>query len=519
MKFDIRKFKKISSDQHSTVLESDKGHKITVAHKALEPELRKHLSKMPIHMKEGGLVEEDFLSVKPMTANASVMPSEEEEIVAMSKAAPEMPSQPMGMDAQAPLEMPKGSTPENPLPSSAIENVNTTQIADPNKPAQDPLGYSQYEQNLMKGYGEQQQGLQMESQAKQFQAKEEQAALQKHQDVMLELKSNYDKKFQTLEQNRQQLMNDIQSSKIDPNRLYSNMSTGQKFELGIGLILGGMGAGLTGGENPVLKSLQNQIDRDVDAQRSELGKKQNLLSANMQEFGNLKDAMEMTKSQQLDVLSSKMKMAAAKAMNPMAKAQMLQEAGKLDQQSAGILQQLAQKRTMNEFLQNANKDPSKIPAAINIARITAPEMAKSLEERYVPAVNAVASIPVPKEVRDRITAGADLQKKVAELRAFADENKYSFNPQKKALGEQKAAQVLDAYRVAKGQGVFKESAKDFDAQMMPHDPTSLLDSWLKGTDKRYEDLQRTLHQEHSTLLKGYGLKGKEPIQTTAPKIK
>ena len=132
--------------------------------------------------------------------------------------------------------------------------------------------------------------------------------------------------------------------KIDPNRYVGSMSTGQKLSTAIGLIMGGMGAGIVGGENPAMKYLNNQIENDINAQKTDLGKKESLLSRNLQQFGNLRDATAMTRANMADLASLQMKQKAAQAQDPIAKARLLQEAGKLDMQAAQLIGPLKAKQ-------------------------------------------------------------------------------------------------------------------------------------------------------------------------------
>lgn len=62
--------------------------------------------------------------------------------------------------------------------------------------------------------------------------------------------------------------NELASTKIDPERYWSNKSVGSKIAIGIGAFLSGLGSGMQGraGENKVLESLSKEIDRDVQSQ-------------------------------------------------------------------------------------------------------------------------------------------------------------------------------------------------------------------------------------------------------------
>lgn len=105
-----------------------------------------------------------------------------------------------------------------------------------------------------------------------------------------------------------QMMDDIRSSKIDPNRIFSDAGVGgfKKITAIIGIALGGFAQGLRGGPNTALDIINATIDRDIDAQKSELEKKKgllgeqrNLYSQKLQQFGDARAAEAASKSDML----------------------------------------------------------------------------------------------------------------------------------------------------------------------------------------------------------------------------
>jgi hypothetical protein len=88
---------------------------------------------------------------------------------------------------------------------------------------------------------------------------------------------------------------DIADQKIDPHRLWNSKSAGQQAASLIGIVLGGIGAGMSGGPNMALQVIDKQIERDINAQTAELGKKENLLSALFRKYGNLEQAQGMAR--------------------------------------------------------------------------------------------------------------------------------------------------------------------------------------------------------------------------------
>jgi hypothetical protein len=78
---------------------------------------------------------------------------------------------------------------------------------------------------------------------------------------------------------------DFDREKVDPDRLWSSKSVGQKLMLGIAAAFAG--SSTAGGENPVLKRLDQQIDRDVKAQienRNAKGQKVGFLRGQYNDF-------------------------------------------------------------------------------------------------------------------------------------------------------------------------------------------------------------------------------------------
>lgn len=76
------------------------------------------------------------------------------------------------------------------------------------------------------------------------------------------------------EQDRDAAVDDYMKSKVDPNRHWKNMGTGGQVFAALAVALNGFGNGLTGrAGNDALGIIQHAIDRDIEAQKIELGKK------------------------------------------------------------------------------------------------------------------------------------------------------------------------------------------------------------------------------------------------------
>lgn len=210
----------------------------------------------------------------------------------------------------------------------------------------DPYGTNAYQDSYMKGLNSEKAGLQQEAAAADAQGQAQAALLGKQQAIQAEQQSEFQRHFQALDSERAALQKDIQDNHIDPNHFVNTMDGASKIATAIGMIASGMGAGMSHQSNLAVDFLHKQIDNDIKAQQVELGKKENLLSANLRQFGNMRDAMDMTRVMQADVLSNQLKMEAAKQAGPMAKANLLKAAGELEMKSAPVLSQIAMRKTL-----------------------------------------------------------------------------------------------------------------------------------------------------------------------------
>lgn len=268
----------------------------------------------------------------------------------------------------------------------AVPNLN--QI--PKAPA-DPYGTQAYSQTLGQGISDVKQGIQSGAEAEGALGKE-QAGLLENQVVQQQQNlQDFQSHYNQLDSERNAFQQDIQNQHIDAQHYLSSMGTGQKISTAIGLILGGMGGGLTGQENPALKFLQSQIDRDIESQKNELGKKENLLSANMRQFGNLKEATQMTQVMQSDIVKNQLAQAAAKSQDPIVRARAQQAIGQIDMQNAAVLSQIAMRKSLSESAQ----DPSTKLRILGMAGIIPKEQQES-------AFKELATAKSDNEVRNNV---------------------------------------------------------------------------------------------------------------------
>lgn len=316
--------------------------------------------------------------------------------------------------------------------------------------------------------------------------------LQKSLDERAKAQADYNAQLSTIEGRRAVIRDKIEKGDIDPNRFVHSMSTGQKITTGIGLILGGIGAGMTHGENPALKYLNQQIDNDLKSQEIDLGKNKSLLSETLQDVGNLRDARILAESHMRDATAANLQMAAAKATDPIQKARAQDAFGKWQMETEQKL----------------------MPMKIKEAAIAA---YKSGQLRPEQAINAIVDEKDRDEARKELLAVNNFEKTIRSVNKLFERTKgissaLSNIPFTQSKTEMKTtnAQIIGAAReMARGQGVLSD--KEVDDVIKPFQVGSMdREEQIKEKNKALVNLLGTKMKPQTPYLSQYGLAPKNP---------
>lgn len=379
--FDLNRFKKTAHNEHQTTLRHDEGHEVKINHKTVDPGTVKMLKDLP-HFDEGGGVSSQMSDdqksqldqsqpQQPQAApppvniniNASPQPQQQEPQGAQDvlnkwrdrlSFIPHGPAIPAEAETQALQKMgydPASFQPQQPQTQVQPQAQQPGPASLAPQPAgqpqqQDPYGVDAYNNAVVGGLNQQKAGIAGEAATKGALG-ETQAGLL---DTQATQKQQQFKDFQTasapLLEERQKWINDLQNQHVNPDHYINNMSTGKHITTAIGLILGGIGGGLTGQENPVLKSLNMAINRDLEAQQTDIGTKKTLLESNFKQYGDMRTAYDMSQVMMNDVTAIKLKAEAERSQKPLAKYWAEQTIGQLNNQSASVLQNAQMRKYM-----------------------------------------------------------------------------------------------------------------------------------------------------------------------------
>lgn len=167
-------------------------------------------------------------------------------------------------------------------------------------------------------YDRQKSAVMSQAQAEAAQQQEQAKVYEQANRLMQEHQAIYNQKNAEYDNVTKQLSGEVASGKVNPDRLWQNKSLGSKIRTGIGVMLGGIGAGLqgAGAKNTVLENVMKQIEQDIELQKQDLGRKESLLATNLKAQGNLRDAEQVTRLQYATVLQGQLAKAAAQTNSP-----------------------------------------------------------------------------------------------------------------------------------------------------------------------------------------------------------
>lgn len=337
---------------------------------------------------------------------------------------PQVVTNPENIDYSA-IEKKQEST-DAAAPTSSATSEEPPKTASKSLPEQaqivsDPFGTEAYGRVYGEGLKSQLGGIESEAGAQSALGQAQTKVLNQQVAAQQENQARFQHHFDELDNERQQFVNDIQNQHIDPNHYLGSMNTGQTIATALGLIMGGLGSGITGQPNAALQFLNNQIDRDIETQKAQLGQKETLLSANLRQFGNMRDASDMTRLMMNDMAATKLNLAAAQTTDKMAQARAQMASGQLLIGAAPQMSQIAMRRAVASGLTQGRIDPAQSIRLQGMMGYINPEQQTQAFKELKEAETSVAA-------RDRILKGFDqISKMQTILGQLNPQNKMKIN--------------------------------------------------------------------------------------------
>lgn len=164
-------------------------------------------------------------------------------------------------------------------------------------------------------------GLMQEAAVLEKQGKESAALLDKQQAELQVKEAEAEVQRQKVQQEIDSKIKEIDSIKIEPKSFYAGKSTGEKISAGIAHFF----AALTPqGAQAAISIIDNAIQRDMDAQKANLAKKQSTLGDLEKKLGSIGAAESAFRLKSLQNIELQLKSASEKAKGPLARAKAVQ---------------------------------------------------------------------------------------------------------------------------------------------------------------------------------------------------
>lgn len=371
----------------------------------------------------------------------------------------------------------------------------------PEKPLP-PAGVNDFEGMINQGYQAEKAGAQQRAEAIGQLAQEQIPALQQQQEALRQSQQAYKMSYDQLEQERQAHMQDIRDGHIDPNKYWQDHS---KVATGIGMILAGFNP--TNSPNAAIDMLKFNIEKSVQAQQQNLNAKNNMLTANLHQFGNLRDAQDMTRLLLADNLKAQLDQASAKAASPLAKAEALKAIGEINKTYAPLAMQMSMRRALLGLTSHGGS-PQAVEQTMQYMDVMNPGSSKSYRERYVPGFAGTsgpfAAVPVPDSARNELSAFQNVDRLINEAQGLAKKPWTSLSISERQRGGTLMNELQSAIRTAESQGVYKESEAKFMNSTIGSNPAGMLAGMT--TAHKLSEMQKIKRAEYLQKAAQYGLR-------------
>ncbi len=227
--------------------------------------------------------------------------------------------------------------------------------SEPAFPAFPSLNTAPFEKRIQAMEQTNREGIELQRQAQERQAAEATKIYEAQQADLAGLHQRWQGEREAAVREYHNAIDDYSKQRIDPAQFWSTRSTGQKVSAVVGMVLGGIGSGLTGQPNQALAIIDRAIDRDIDAQRAEMGKKQNLVSILHSRIGDVDEATAMAKMYLYADVATKLNLAGARSGNLQAQA------------TAKLLSAQATERALTPVLQLVDMKHQNLMQQYNVA--------------------------------------------------------------------------------------------------------------------------------------------------------
>jgi predicted RNA binding protein YcfA (HicA-like mRNA interferase family) len=243
---------------------------------------------------------------------------------------------------------------------------------------------------------------------------------------------------------RQQEMNDYigqadkeaadfaEANRVDPNRYWSSMNTGNKIQAALAIALGGIGAGMAGGENQALKIINKAIDADIDAQKEN---KNSLYNVMLSKHKRHETALAVAKGDALQKVQNALNTFTVQAKTAESQQGAAKLANDLDLQKMAYTDYYRKKNASDYLETQAVKGANLRPEEINL-------LPKDTQERFINGVGKASNPQTAIKIRETKANADDINDMLDKLEIIRSQSGRELTPSVAAERADTLAKVL-----------------------------------------------------------------------------
>lgn len=522
-------FKKVGEDEHKAHFENKQGHIITIAKKGLSQKHLKQLGELPLHAAEGGDImsynkeEPEFLKkfheAGPMSSYENELAKQVETGKSRTAAANSTEGVYDAMGGEKGWRRAGQPKPEEPKPTLAEMPMT--------KPTDEPtLAPNEVQPDQV-----QQPAPQMAPQPRQPAQQPQQPQMDYRQSPEYQ-KSAADYKAKKIPEWAQEDINwqrDLQNGHVTPETygsLFAKQDTLGKIGTLFGLMVSGVGSGLSKQPNLVMQMMDNEIKNDLEAQMKSKDNAMNYYKAQQAAYLQKAQAGQAESETALNwqtAAINKMRIAAWQKMQSQVNRlpngqQKMQAQGMVDSLGAAV-----QEKNMQDNVALAESVFFEIQKSLRHLQMmgdtSAGQIADEREKHFFPGLGE-SGLAVPEHVKAELSNKKVFSRAAREYLAFAEKHKNNWanlNPkQRLAVAEAGAiiaAELQGKYRIKTEGGVYKESEQDFIKKLVPHNAQSAFAAF--NQIPKLKQLIKNNDSEIASIAEDYQFERKEFQHPTA----
>lgn len=336
--------------------------------------------------------------------------------------------------------------------------------------------------------------------------------------------NNYEKHLNQMLEEQDKYQTEVDSGVIDPptyESMFNEKELPGKMGTLFGLLISGIGSGMSHQPNMVMQMMDNEIQRDIQAQEKSQENRQNFLKLNQQNFMNVANADQLTTEARVKSYAQATAMARyafydkyARMTRNLPPGQMKNQAVQalaimkpaIDQENSSGFARAAAASAVAETLFGAQgNQPNTLMMKAGFLGPEGKELGQDIEQKSLygdPSVKGQTSKkPLERADIDRVNDMNTLHSKMNDLINYSAGHWGTISPSERATAMQKALEAVGFYSNSLGTSMTEGTRAWLDKQLAEKNPTSIVGQLMGSQAKLKEIRDSNLMRKQMLLTK------------------